>query len=217
VTHSHDELDHPQDPTDFWEDFYSPERRAWSGNPNQVLVDELARLPLTPSTALDLGCGTGGDGIWLARQGWTVTGVDISAAALRQAEQTARGAGVSDRTTWERVDLDHGFPDGHWDLVSSAYLQAPVALGREEILRRAAGAVAPGGTLLVIGHATAPTWVENPPAHMHRMPAPGEVLAALDLPDWAVERAEEVTLDSTSPDGRAGTRTDSLVRLRRPR
>ena len=215
--HSHDELDHPQDPTAFWEGFYSPGGRTWSGNPNQVLVDELARLPLTPSTALDLGCGTGGDGIWLARQGWTVTGVDISTAAIRRAEQAARDAGVGDRTTWERLDLDQEFPDGVWDLVTSAYLQAPVALGRDAILRRAAAAVAPGGTLLVIGHATAPTWAENPPAHMQGLPGPADVLAALDLPDWTVERAEEVTLESTSPEGRAGTRADSLVRVRRPR
>jgi hypothetical protein len=146
-----------------------------------------------------------------------VTGVDISTAALRQAEQAAQAAGVADRTSWQRVDLDQGFPDGHWDLVASAYLQAPVALGREEILRRAAKAVAPGGTLLVIGHATAPTWAENPPAHMHGLPGPAEVLAALDLPDWVVERAEAVTLDSASPDRRPGTRTDALVRVRRPR
>ncbi len=217
MTHSHDELDHAQDPTAFWEGFYSPGGRTWSGNPNQVLVDELARLPLPPTTALDLGCGTGGDGIWLAHQGWTVMGVDISTAAIRRAEQAARDAGVSDRTTWERVDLDQEFPAGVWDLVTSAYLQAPVALGREAILRRAAAAVAPGGTLLVIGHATAPTWAENPPAHMQGLPGPADVLAALDLPDWTVERAEEVTLESTSPEGRAGTRADSLVRVRRPR
>jgi SAM-dependent methyltransferase len=217
VKHSHDELDHPHDPTAFWEDFYSPGGRTWSGNANQVLVDELARLPLTPRSALDLGCGTGGDGIWLARQGWTVTGVDISTAAIRQAEQAARDAGVGELTTWLQVDLDQGFPDGHWDLVTSAYLQAPVALGREEILRRAAGAVAPGGTLLVIGHATSPTWVENPPVHMQGLPVSADVLAVLDLPDWTVERGEEVTLESISPEGRAGTRTDSLVRVRRPR
>ncbi len=217
MTHSHDELDHPQDPAAFWEEFYSPAGRTWSGKPNQVLVDELARLPLTPTTALDLGCGTGGDAIWLARQGWTVTGVDIATTAIRQAEQNAREAGVGDRTSWHQVDLDQDFPEGLWDLVTSAYLQAPVALGREEILRRAAAGVARGGTLLVIGHASAPTWAENPPVHMQGLPGPDDVLAALDLPDWTVERAEEVTLESTSPEGRAGTRTDSLVRVRRRR
>jgi len=216
VTHHQHGIDHHQDPTEFWEEFYSPGRRPWSGRPNRVLVDELARLRPAPSTALDLGCGTGGDALWLAEQGWRVTAVDISAAALDQAEQAARVQGLGARVDWRRVDLDDGFPVGAWDLVTSAYLQAPVALGRDAILRGAAAAVAPGGTLLVIGHATAPTWAESPPEHMQDLPGPHDVLAILDLPDWTVERAEQVTLESTSPDGRPGTRTDSLVRLRRP-
>lgn len=215
MTHRHD-IDHHQDPSEFWEDFYAPGRRAWSGKPNRVLVDELARLPLTPSTALDLGCGTGGDALWLAELGWNVTGVDISGAALDQAERAARKLGLGERIDWRRVDLDDGFPAGAWDLVTSAYLQAPVALGRDAILRGAAAAVAPGGTLVVISHATAPTWAASPPEHMRGLPGPDDVLAILDVPDWTVERAELVTLESTSPDGKPGTRSDCLVRVRRP-
>ena len=213
MTHTHADRG---DPTGFWEDFYAPGRRPWSGNPNRVLVDELDRLPLTPTTALDLGCGTGGDALWLAERGWTVTGVDIAAAALAQAERAADDAGLADRVIWRRVDLDDGVPTGSWDLVTSAYLQAPVALGRHTILRGAAAAVAPGGTLLVIGHATAPTWAADPPEHMRGLPDAEDVLASLDLPGWTVERAEQVTLESTSPEGRPGTRTDCLVRVRRP-
>jgi hypothetical protein len=52
---------------------------------------------------------------------------------------------------------------------------------------------------------------------MQGLPVSADVLAVLDLPDWTVERGEEVTLESISPEGRAGTRTDSLVRVRRPR
>ncbi|HEX6149247.1 class I SAM-dependent methyltransferase [Nocardioides sp.] len=215
MTHSHHDLD-PQDPTAFWEDFYSPGRRPWSGRPNRVLVDELARKPLVPTTALDLGCGTGGDAIWLAAQGWTVTGVDISSAALHQAEQEAEAAGLGDHVTWQRVDLDQGLPVGTWDLVTAAYLQAPVALSRDAVLRAAADAVAPGGTMVVIGHATPPTWATDPPEHMRGMPDADEVLRTLDLSDWTVERAELVTFESTSPDGAVGTRSDSLVRVRRP-
>jgi len=205
------------DPAEFWEDFYSPGRRPWSGNPNQALVDELDRLPLSPATALDLGCGTGGDALWLAERGWTVTGVDIAAAALAQAERAGEAAGLAGRVTWRRVDLDDGIPAGAWDLVTSAYLQAPVALERERILRGAAMAVAPGGTLIVIGHASAPTWMDEPPDHMHAMPDAADVLAILDLPDWTVERAEDILLPATSPEGVTGTRSDSLVRLRRPK
>jgi SAM-dependent methyltransferase len=217
MTHSHHHAPDAADPAEFWEDFYAPGRRPWSGNPNQVLVDELARQPLPPGTALDLGCGTGGDALWLAQQGWTVTGVDLAPSALAQAAAAATAAGLADRTTWQRVDLDAGLPAGSWDLVTSAYLQSPVELGRERILRDAAEVVAPGGTLIVIGHHGAPTWADSPPEHLLGMPDADDVLAVLDLPaDWTVDRAETVALESTSPDGRPGTRTDSLVRVRRP-
>jgi SAM-dependent methyltransferase len=217
MTHSHHHAPDAADPAEFWEDFYAPGRRPWSGNPNQVLVDELARQPLPPGTALDLGCGTGGDALWLAQQGWTVTGMDLAPSALAQAETAATAAGLADRTTWQRVDLDAGLPAGSWDLVTSAYHQSPVALGRERILRGAAAVVAPGGTLIVIGHHGAPTWAETPPEHLLGMPDADDVLAVLDLPaDWTVDRAETVAFESTSPDGRPGTRTDSVVRVRRP-
>ena len=159
---------HPTDPTEFWEDFYRPGNKPWSGRPNQVLVTELSerRAPLGRGTALDLGCGAGADAIWLAQQGWTVTGVDISAAALAHASSEADAAGVADRIEWVQRDLDGGLPDGEWDLVAAAYLHSPVELGREKVLRRAAAAVAPGGTLLVIGHQSPATWQPDPPAHV---------------------------------------------------
>ena len=216
MTHAHHARD-ASDPAEFWEDFYAPGRRPWSGNPNRLLVDELERQPLRPGTALDLGCGTGGDALWLAQQGWTVTGVDLARSAVAQAEAASIAAGLAGRTTWQRVDLDAGLPAGSWDLVTSAYLQAPVALARDGILRGATAAVAPGGTLLVIGHHSAPTWAGAPPEHLRGLPDADDVLAVLALPtDWTVERAETVTLDSTSPDGEPGTRTDSVVRVRRP-
>src|SRR5215208_437768 len=67
----------------FWEDHYRRRERVWSGRPNPVLVDVVGSL--RPGTALDLGCGEGGDAIWLARQGWRVTAVDVSATALDRA------------------------------------------------------------------------------------------------------------------------------------
>lgn len=74
-----------------WEEMYSGEETLWSGNPNPQLVAEVSAL--TPGTALDVGCGEGGDVIWLAQQGWRVTGADFSANGLARAAGHAETAG----------------------------------------------------------------------------------------------------------------------------
>lgn len=63
-----------------WDDMYRSRDHVFSGSPNPVLVGEVTGL--TPGRALDAGCGEGADALWLARQGWQVTAVDISATAL---------------------------------------------------------------------------------------------------------------------------------------
>jgi SAM-dependent methyltransferase len=208
----HDEQQ-AQDPTEFWEDFYGSGRRPWSGRPNALLVDELTQRPLTPGTVLDLGCGSGADAVWFAEAGWRVVGVDISAAALTLAESAARDAGVADRITWSRRDLESDFPTGSWDLVVASYLHSPVRFARETVLRRAAQAVAPGGTLVVLGHQGSPAWHDGPSTEL---PTTDELLAGLALSAWTVVRADPVGLPMTSPDGVPGERIDHIIRLRRP-
>jgi thioredoxin reductase/SAM-dependent methyltransferase len=208
---------HPEcaaDPSEFWEEFYGGDRKPWSGRPNQALVDELTDRPAPVGRALDLGCGAGADAIWLAAQGWQVTGLDISAAALEQAALAARAAGVADRTSWVRHDLADGLPDGEWDLVAAAYLHSPVEFEREKALRLAAAAVAPGGTLIVLGHQGHPSWAPEHAADV-TFPSAEDVLAALDVEGWTVERAGPVHVELSSPDGVQGSRTDNLLRLRR--
>src|SRR5690606_18839286 len=78
-------IDPAADPAEWWEAFYREGRGRWSGRPNASVVDETRDL--APGTALDLACGQGGDAIWLAQRGWTVTAVDISASALAVAER----------------------------------------------------------------------------------------------------------------------------------
>jgi thioredoxin reductase/SAM-dependent methyltransferase len=207
--------EHPTDPAEFWESFYGGDKKPWSGKPNQALVAEISGLPVPDGgTALDLGCGAGADAIWLAQQGWYVTGVDIARAALDEAIAEAAQAGVSDRTRWLRRDLNGDFPEGTWDLVAATYLHSPVELARDEVLRRAAAAVAPGGTLLVVGHQGPPSWQPEMPPHV-QFPTADDVVAAVGEAGWTVERAETVVVQLTAPDGTPGSRTDNVVRLRR--
>jgi SAM-dependent methyltransferase len=194
---------------DFWEAFYTDGRARWSGRPNASLVDEIAGR--RPGTALDLGCGQGGDAIWLASLGWAVTAVDVSGAALDTARAHAAQAGVGDAIRWERHDLGLTFPDGRFDLVAAAYLHSPVELPRGAILRSAAAAVAPGGTLLVIGHLPSA-------AHHHQdLPSVAQVVQELALPpaEWTLVVSEERRQQHAFRDEEPTERVDGVVRFER--
>lgn len=198
--------------TDFWDARYSQSEQIWSGNPNALLVTEAT--PLEPGTALDLGSGEGGDAIWLAARGWHVTGTDISQVALDRAARHATEAGVADRITWEQHDLGVSFPEGTFDLVSAQFLHSWGDMPRDQILRTAAAAVAPGGILLIVSHAGS----AEGHGHSHvRFPTPQEVLDGLELVDgeWEVLRSEEVERPQTGPADPHGHHADNIVKLRR--
>lgn len=142
--------------------------RVWSGRVNVALA-KLAE-PMTPGRALDLGCGEGADAIWLAERGWRVTAVDISQTALDRAAADAAAGNVGERIDFRRHDLTESFPDGAYDLVSAQYLHSTVPMDRIRLLRRAADAVARGGTLLIVDHAAAPPW-SSKHGHDHQFPS----------------------------------------------
>jgi SAM-dependent methyltransferase len=120
----------------------------WTAQPNRFVVDVLAPLP--PGRALDLAAGEGRNAVWLAAQGWRVTAVDFSSVAIDRGRRLAGEHGVE--ITWIVADLsDYEPPPGGFDAVLIAYLHlVPAELAG--VLGRALAAVAPGGTLLVIGH-----------------------------------------------------------------
>ncbi|SHN43519.1 Thioredoxin reductase [Cryptosporangium aurantiacum] len=204
-----------------WDARYAESDRIWSGDPNTALVTEAGDLP--PGRALDLGCGEGGDAVWLARRGWTVTAVDISRVALERAAQHAADAGIADRIDFQRHNLAESFPDGEYDLVSAQFLHSWGDMPRDAILARAAAAVAPGGILLIEGHSGAPHW-ENPDgthgSHEHpghELPGPDQVIASLQLPDaeWELLVVDEHARERTLPDGRTIHHVDNTVKYRR--
>jgi cyclopropane fatty-acyl-phospholipid synthase-like methyltransferase len=81
--------------------------------PEVVALVEGGSLP--PGRALDLGCGTGTNCIYLARHGWETVGVDFSAVAIRRAQRKARRA---------RMDCEFH----HADVTDLLFLQPPFTL-----------------------------------------------------------------------------------------
>ena len=121
------------DPAEYWETRYREKGGWWSGNANAALEREIGGA--APGTALDLGSGEGGDALWLARNGWSVTAVDISPTALGIGAAAQRDG---DDITWIAADLSDWQPPRSYDLVSACFLHSEVQLPREAILRRAA-------------------------------------------------------------------------------
>lgn len=147
--HAHGEFD-----AAYWEDRYRSGGGASRRDPSPSLLAEATDLP--PASALDAGCGWGADAMWLAARGWQVTAVDVSPAAVDQARQHAEAADpqAAARVAFVPADLTTWNPDERFDLVTSHYVHVP---GPPEVLfARLASWVAPGGTLLVVGHGYTP-------------------------------------------------------------
>ena len=209
--------DHEADPSimwtqEFWDERYGSAATIWSGNPNPHLVAQVADL--RPGTALDVGSGEGADAIWLAEQGWQVTGIDVSMVALKRAAQLAAAAGhdVADRITWQQADILTWDPaPRQFDLVSAQFMHLPRS-AREVVYRRLAAAVRRDGSFLIVGHH--PSDLETP-MRRHNLPdlffTAEQVAAGLDPDHWQVVVAaspERQTLDS---EGRPVTISDAVM------
>ena len=194
-----------------WEERYSGEEKIWSGNPNPQLVAEVSRLP--PGIALDVGCGEGGDVIWLASQGWTVTGADFSANGLARAARHAEEAGVADRTDWWQVDARTFAAGGRsYDLVTTHFLHPPDG-GMVEVTNRLAEAVAPGGHLLVVGHAPSEVFTHLAASQRRAMFLAEDLLTG--LPDAFDVLVAEQRPRTMTRDGKTVNVHDSTLLVRR--
>lgn len=200
----------------FWEERYG-DAQVWSGRPNAALVAAVSDL--VPGRALDLGCGEGGDSIWLAERGWQVTGVDISHNAIVRASAEAERRLGEGRITWLVADLTQWRPEGTYDLVAACFLHSPLELARTEILGRGASAVARGGHLLVVGHVAFPPWaqaLDHEGHHDHHFLGPEEELEALELGEgWEPLVIERRSREALGPHGEHATLEDSIVFVRR--
>jgi SAM-dependent methyltransferase len=170
-----------------WEERYGGPTAVWSGRPNHWLVAEAGGL--RPGTALDAGSGEGGDALWLASRGWQVTAVDFAATALERGARAAAAAGLAARIDWVHADLTSWTPPERYDLVSAQFFHLPPP-ERTAVFGTLAAAVAPGGTLLLVGHD-----VSDLESEAHRPHAPerfftaAEVATSLDPAEWEVVTA----------------------------
>jgi SAM-dependent methyltransferase len=131
-----------------WDARYGEKDALWSGRPNGRLVAEVADL--SPGHALDVGCGEGADAIWLARNGWTVTAIDISQVALARSQEAAELAGV--KVEWICGDALHMvIPTASFDLLSMQYPALPKAAG-EVAVHALLDTLRPGALLLAVYH-----------------------------------------------------------------
>ena len=195
---------------DDWNARYSGAELLWKADPNRFLVEEIADLQ--PGSALDVACGEGRNAVWLAGRGWQVTGVDFSDVALSKARRLADDRGVS--VEWVNADVaEWDPPAGAFDLVILFYLQLPEA-ERHQVYGRMAGGLAPGGTILVVGHDS-----ENLTGGYGGPQDPQFLFSAedvvRDLPGLKILKAEQVRRPVDTEDG-ARTALDALVRAVRP-
>ncbi len=199
-----------------WEERYAERDAVWSGNVNAQLATEAAGL--TPARALDIGSGEGADVIWLATQGWHATGLEFSAVARERAATHAAEAGVAGLTAWRDADLRTWEPgDERWDLVTAHYFHQPDG-GMLDVVRRLGDAVAPGGTLLVVGHHPRDMQTGLRRGVRDWMFTAEDLLPALDSSEgaWEVEVCEaRPRVQALPDDGGTMTVTDAVLRARR--
>jgi SAM-dependent methyltransferase len=211
----------------YWDQIWQGDRAAAMGTsqPNPHLIHEVGDL--TPGTALEAGCGAGAEAIWLAAAGWQVTAADIAIAALDRAAERGVASGVAGQVEWVQADLSTWVPGTQYDLVTTHY--AHPAMPQLEFYDRISSWVAPGGTLLIVGHLhqDAPDGDglgrshEHGHGHGHDGPpaaasaTAATITARLDPAVWEVVTAQESHRTMSGPDAHQVTIHDVVVRATR--
>lgn len=123
-----------------WNRILTAEKPHFNTKPNAFLVEIASTRK--PGTALDVGMGQGRNSIWLAQQGWDVTGFDPAEKAVALALENARKAGVQIKTEVKGME-DFDFGENRWDMIVLSYVGA-----REmpDVIQRA---LKPGGVVVV--------------------------------------------------------------------
>jgi len=199
-----------------WNQRYADSELVWSAAPN-IWVEQLTQ-DMPPGKALDVAAGEGRNALWLAARGWHVTAVDFSAVALQRAASLAKqrlGDDAGNLLTLE-ADVETWVPPARsYDLVLVVYLHLP-ARQRSAVMRAAVEAVAPGGTLLVVGHDLANLRSgHGGPQDAAVLYTPADIVADIEPAQLTVVRAETVVRSLTDDQGQPAQALDALVLVRR--
>ncbi|WP_299082181.1 class I SAM-dependent methyltransferase [uncultured Ruegeria sp.] len=202
-----------QTATEFWEGIYHNASSKTSGIPSVILEKFAAERE--PGNALDLGCAKGDDAVWLAKNGWTVVGVDVAPSVLRIAAENAERYGVSNQVCFEKHDLAETFPDGQFDLISAMFLETPLELPRAELFHRAAKALRRSGLLLIATHQILAPWAWGDPS-VERPDGPAR-LTELDIDDknWREVFVGSVEREARGPEGQTAQVKDAVIALKK--
>lgn len=201
---------------DEWERHWREALGSAEGAPNPYLDRETRDL--APGRALDAGCGTGAEAVRLAALGWQVSAVDIAESALTLAARRAAGLALPGSVSWIEADLTVWEPDAPFDLVTTNYAHASIP--QLDLYRRLAGWVAPGGTLLIVGHLHDGDGHGGAHGHGDRPPAEAavslaDVIGVLDRATWRMETAEQHVRTAAEAGDQILRRLDVVVRARR--
>ena len=170
------------DTVEFWNDIGATMDHTFADH--DALLAKLVG-GLQPGRALDLGCGSGGNAVWLAEHGWQVTAVDFSVVAVEKGRMRASERGVE--VEFVVSDVTAHRPNGRYDLNTSFYIQLWPEQ-RSQMLAEAAKVLNPGGRIIFVSHdASAPPdgWTRE---DLESLTTPPQVAA--ELPGLKIERAE---------------------------
>ncbi|UVS78677.1 bifunctional 2-polyprenyl-6-hydroxyphenol methylase/3-demethylubiquinol 3-O-methyltransferase UbiG [Actinokineospora sp. UTMC 2448] len=137
----------------------------WDAEPVMPELVELIEGPdrLTPGRAIDLGCGTGTKSLYLAQHGWTVTGVDIAAEAVKKARRKAAEQGADvDFVQCDLLDIPAGaLPGGYDFLLDFGCAHSLRDEAKARYAAAVAGLAAPGATLVLYAFTKGPLSVRQ--------------------------------------------------------
>ena len=173
--------------------------------PSELVALVEGASPLAPSRALELGCGTGTDTIYLASHGWDVTAIDMVPKALATAHRNATAAGVAPRFIQGDVTRlnDLGVGDGYTLLLDFGCFHTLPDDRRPAYVTSVSGAAAPGATLLLYGFTRPPK-----AAPLHAGVTAGEVQQRFGQAGWQLIDAKP-----TSAETPRATRADERFEL----